>query len=315
MKITNNASFKTACIVGYGNHARNKIIPALKKANINLKFLISSKKIKLDNIIIFNDINKALDIIDKKTLIIICSPPHLHAKQSILFIKHGFNVIVEKPIALNEKEIREVILETENFKVLLIENFMYEHTKMFKKVVTYFKKEKTQIDRININFIIPALKYKSFRNSKKFGCSFIFDIGSYVISILNHLNIKYSLHSSNIRRNKNGLENLHLTIPQANKKKIIINFGYGIRYKNNIIFTIRKKKITFDKIFYGAEAYKNISYKSSSILKVERLFDVNGFENIFSKKIIYWKKKYKKNHKNYLINTIKLQELNNIYNK
>ena len=67
---------KNYCIVGYGSHAKNKIIPQLIKIK-NFR-IVSSKKLPIKN---FNNLDDAISHSNKNTVFIIV-PPQFHSKQS-----------------------------------------------------------------------------------------------------------------------------------------------------------------------------------------------------------------------------------------
>ena len=102
-------------IIGAGNFTSSTILPNLKKINANIKYIASSgglsstiiaKKYKIANSTtdyhqILNDEN-----ID---LVMITTQHHMHAKMAIEAINEGKSVFVEKPLALNQAELDEVI--------------------------------------------------------------------------------------------------------------------------------------------------------------------------------------------------------------
>ena len=58
---------------------------------------------------------------DKIDAVYIASPNYMHAKQSILAMKHGKHVLCEKPMASNAKEVRQMIEASERYGVALME--------------------------------------------------------------------------------------------------------------------------------------------------------------------------------------------------
>jgi predicted dehydrogenase/threonine dehydrogenase-like Zn-dependent dehydrogenase len=112
---TNNATSGTIGIIGAGNFTSAMILPCLKKTSANLKFISSSsglsgttlaKKYKIsnsttDNSIIFED--KDVD------LVMITTRHNSHSKLVIESLLKGKNVFVEKPLALNSKELDQII--------------------------------------------------------------------------------------------------------------------------------------------------------------------------------------------------------------
>lgn len=102
-------------IIGAGNFTKMTMLPALKGSGANLKAISSSgglsgttlaKKFGIaqsttDNEIIFKD----PDI----SAVLVTTRHNSHAKFTIKALKEGKHVFVEKPLALNEKELQEII--------------------------------------------------------------------------------------------------------------------------------------------------------------------------------------------------------------
>ena len=105
----------TIGIIGAGNFTSAMILPCLKKTSANLKFISSlsglsgttlAKKYKIgysttDNTVILED--KDVD------LIMVTTRHNSHSKLVIDSLMKGKNVFVEKPLALNQKELDQVI--------------------------------------------------------------------------------------------------------------------------------------------------------------------------------------------------------------
>lgn len=106
-------------IMGAGNFARAKLLPELKKLGANIKYISSetglsasllAKKFGIEfassgfeNILNDDEINS----------VFIMTPHHLHATQTAAVLRAGKNVFVEKPLAINSEQLREVIAEYE----------------------------------------------------------------------------------------------------------------------------------------------------------------------------------------------------------
>ena len=116
-------TIKKFCIVGYGNHAQNKILPILKEMNINSISVVSNKKNIEKNVNTYASLDQALSDLNSDTYFIICSPPHLHFSQAYSIIENGFNVFIEKPIFLSLIELKKIIQLCEKKKVFFVENF------------------------------------------------------------------------------------------------------------------------------------------------------------------------------------------------
>ena len=83
---------KKICIVGYGSHVKNTIIPSLNIQTKNIKII--TKKI-IDEFETFSSIHVALKELSKDYIFFNSTPPKFHYSISRLILSSGFNVIVE----------------------------------------------------------------------------------------------------------------------------------------------------------------------------------------------------------------------------
>ena len=102
-------------IIGAGNFTSSTILPNLKKINTNIKYIASSgglsstimaKKHSIANST--SDYHQILNDNDVD-LVLITTQHHMHAKMTMEAISAGKSVFVEKPLALNETELNEII--------------------------------------------------------------------------------------------------------------------------------------------------------------------------------------------------------------
>ena len=104
-----NNSWEEVVVIGYGNHAKTKIIPAIENAfrsKVSLvtnKNLIDKKKYK-----IYSSLE---DAFSKNTnmLFVVCNPPVLHYEYCKKILEMGFDVFVEKPGFIEYEHLRELI--------------------------------------------------------------------------------------------------------------------------------------------------------------------------------------------------------------
>ncbi|MDC0296327.1 bi-domain-containing oxidoreductase [Akkermansiaceae bacterium] len=102
-------------IIGAGNFTGATILPNLKKINTNIKFIASSgglsstimaKKYSIGNST--SDYHKILKD-DEVDLVLVTTQHYMHAKMAIQVIKANKSVFVEKPLAMNQKELDQII--------------------------------------------------------------------------------------------------------------------------------------------------------------------------------------------------------------
>lgn len=102
-------------IVGAGNFTKMTMMPILKKYNAPVKYIASSKGLsgtflakKYGIAFSASSYNEILEDDDVK-LIMITTRHNLHAPMTLDALQHGKDVFVEKPLALNNEELEQII--------------------------------------------------------------------------------------------------------------------------------------------------------------------------------------------------------------
>ncbi|MEP0481190.1 MAG: Gfo/Idh/MocA family oxidoreductase, partial [Nonlabens sp.] len=111
----NTSSNNGIAIVGAGNFTKMTMLPAMKSAPANLQYIISSgglsgttlaKKFDIANSTTdFEEVLKDSSV----STVMITTRHNLHAPMVIKSLKAGKNVFVEKPLALNNEELNDII--------------------------------------------------------------------------------------------------------------------------------------------------------------------------------------------------------------
>tara|TARA_B100000989_G_scaffold292812_1_gene269288 strand:+ start:2090 stop:3070 length:981 start_codon:yes stop_codon:yes gene_type:complete len=294
------------CIVGYGNHAKNKLLPVLLRLNKKVFGIVSSKKKVDTSIKIFKKLEQAINKADDKTIFILSSPPEVHFSQIKLLLEYNKNIFVEKPMSIHPQEVNTIIRDTRDKDIFVAEMLMYKYTKQYKHFVKFWDKKKDKCNKIECFFNIPKIPSGTFRNSNDITSSCLYDIGCYLISLLIDLKIypeNFKI-SKIVKKNKKFLQ----FIIEASTQKIdvYLEFGFGNEYVNLVKLNYMKNYIaSFEKFFYGVEAKKTITLQNTRDLKEITINDINGFEKMFEKSNLYWQKTQKVRFNN-------LKKVNNI---
>ena len=102
-------------IIGAGNFTKMTLLPALKNSSVNIKYIASSSGVTgtflAKKYSIMNSTTNYSDILTDNDigLIIITTRHNSHAKLVIESLEAGKNVFVEKPLALNDDELENII--------------------------------------------------------------------------------------------------------------------------------------------------------------------------------------------------------------
>ncbi len=132
----NNKNHKTISFlfIGAGNYASRVLIPAFKKAGAGLHTLISKKGIsgfiQARKLKFIQTSTNYLPFLNHPEIqaVAIATQHHQHAEQTILALKNHKAVFVEKPLAINQTELDQIIqtytdLSSKNSKPLLMVGF------------------------------------------------------------------------------------------------------------------------------------------------------------------------------------------------
>ncbi len=112
----NNSKFTKGIIgiIGSGNFTKMTMLPALKKTKANIKYIVSSGGINGTALAKKYNISQSTTdyelVLDDKDvdLIMITTRHNLHAEMVIKALNKGKHVFVEKPLALNNDELKEI---------------------------------------------------------------------------------------------------------------------------------------------------------------------------------------------------------------
>lgn len=271
---------KKVCIVGYGSHVEKTIIPSLSIKKKNIKIISSKPAIK--NFQIYPNIKTALKKIDKTYVIFNATPPNLHFETSKLILNMGFNLIIEKPICLNVKQLSKLKILSKKQGLFIFENMMYFYSEQF----LIFKKyvlNKSKIDTIKLNFCLPNFNKDSFRSNTNLNSSLLYDVGCYPFSLISYLG--FEMKDFNItHRFKNKILN-YLNIDFYSKKiKFFVKIGFFCKYENFVeIVYSNKTKVRFNYFFYGKKIKKKNEIILSNMKKKTFIVKENNtFKKIFN---------------------------------
>ncbi|MCF8448170.1 MAG: bi-domain-containing oxidoreductase [Bacteroidia bacterium] len=127
-------------IIGAGNFTKMSLLPALKKANAEIKYIASSNglngTILAKKFGISNSTTDYKEILLDSTIdaVMITTRHNSHAKIAIEALKAGKKVYVEKPLAINQDELTEVAANLDKGSIMIGFNRRFSpHTQAIKK--------------------------------------------------------------------------------------------------------------------------------------------------------------------------------------
>ncbi|GAB56980.1 hypothetical protein GPUN_2866 [Glaciecola punicea ACAM 611] len=241
-------------IIGYGNHVKNTIVPALVRANINIRYILvrdMNLSSKLGTINFTNSIDHILNDTEV-THVYIATPLSTHYHFCKLALLAKKNVLCEKPIAALLHQTEELFAIAQASNVLLDEMLMFSFHKQFKtlqKVMTRSKLGK--LLRLTTCFQVPHLQRENIRYDKNKGGGALFDIGFYPIaaSLLLLKNCKFS--SGKVFSQKSyDVDLTGAALFYSNEGACgIASWGLGAIYKNYIKLEYSDAEIIVNRAF------------------------------------------------------------------
>ena len=270
---------------GLGNHAINKILPALKKhKHLELYGVYSRNNDVVDkckkkfDCQSWESAEAMLDDIDLD-IVYITTPIGMHASQGIKILESNKHFWCEKPFTSSYKETKELIKLSVDQNLTVAEGFMYLYHPQFLWLKNYVRQySNEEIINIDVKFTMPCPDNPGWRYNPQMGGSTLLDIGTYNLSIILELIenespeilFKQVKNIPSIPIDMNG--HVSLVYPSG----IICNlfWGMGLPYRNEIDIVTTNGSIYSDKIFS-----KTAEYKPSFIMR-----DLKGNEQTIESK-------------------------------
>jgi predicted dehydrogenase len=243
----------------YSKHLQNRIIPSIKNNKKIVPIAIFSKKTNLikknkylQKTIIFSNKKKFLLNTSYKT-VYISSITGNHYKNCIDALNYNKNIICEKPMGLNPKQVKNIYKLAKIKKLYVHEIFQYSFHPLFLKIKDILKSNILgNLINIESKYTVPINDKKSFRFNKSLGGGSLYDIGIYPLSLniflFNNFNPK--IIKRNIVFSKRYKIDLMGSITTIYKKAAFKQeWGFNMVYQNYLKITGLKGEMKTDFIF------------------------------------------------------------------
>jgi len=283
-------------IIGYSKFAQKRLIKSIKKIK-KIDYRICSKT-KTNSNINYNNYLSGLQF--NPDLIYISLTNHLHYRYAKLFLKKGYNVVVDKPITESLQKTNELIKIAKSKKLLLSEATLFHYHEVFQKILKIIG-GKNKLQFLQSHFNIPQVKSTKNINYTKSDC--FMDMSPYAAALirlyLNINNLKVNFEYEKFS-NKKIIKSFYVL---ANDKKVKYfgNFSFDREYLSQIVF-FSKDMI----IYLPHQAFALPSSKNIKILIKEK----NKFKNLIIKK-----DDCISNYFSEVLTTLKTKKYDNFYNR
>lgn len=217
---------------------------------------------------------------DESIDVVYISVPHVfHKEISILCLKNRKSVLCEKPVTINESEIREVINVAKNNKMFFMEamktRFLPINQKV-KKIISQGVLGDIRLLQADFGFS-SAFDPKDRLYNKNLGGGALLDVGIYAISYSSFI---FGNHPKDIKSNlyigKSGVDecvSINLEYEEGKQAQLYAAINLDTVRDANIIGT--KGRIRIPRFSNADTAYILIDGKEE---KLEMPFEINGFE-------------------------------------
>ena len=261
------------CIVGIGGHARTKLIPAIEANGQAIAALVSRHLPgDLPGAPVFASLEDALAYLDRDVAIVIASPPSVHFAQAAAAIDAGFDVIVEKPAFLTVKQAGDIVARCAVSGSILVEAFMQRHTSLYRRLINYCATNR--VASLDVAFVIPSMPLDTFRSDPGIGASGLYDIGCYVLALLDDLGLAMSGPDLVGVCNAGTMTELLELTGTLCGIEVTARIGVGPHYQNSAAVRLDSGSVTnFHPLFYGRPGIKTIGETA--------IEDGNAFEAMF----------------------------------
>ncbi len=271
-------------LLGYSKISKKRIIPFFKKNKIKFSVASLSYKKKISGA--YKQFNSYEEGIKNSNAdaVYISLPNSMHYNWAFKALSKGYNVIVDKPICKNIKQLKKLINLSIKKKKLLSEAIYFNYHKQIKKLLQIVINKSIYL--INSNFIIPYPK-SGILISKKFDGGVVMDMGPYISAIPRIFKLK-KIKSKEIIINKNE-KNLIISVNFVISYNSIIytgSFMFGDFYKNDLEIFTKEKTYKLERVFSPPDNSKlSLTIKQKSKIKNILIKKDNCFKNYFNEVI------------------------------
>lgn len=279
-------------VLGCANIAVKSVIPAILSSNLYELVAVCSrtkeKAEKLANLFQCEAIEGYENIINRKDIeaLYIPLPTGLHKEWVLKSLQSNKHVLVEKSLAMNYSEAKEMVHAAQSRQLLIMENFMFQYHnqhQLVKKLISEGKIGELRCFRSSFGF--PPLDKNNFRYNQQLGGGALLDAGAYTLKATqlflgNKLTVKAAILNC-LNHEVDVYGGAFLVNPQGMFSEIA--FGFDNFYQCNYELWGSKGKIIAHKSFTPAPLHQPLITLEQQDYKEEYFADAeNHFVSILN---------------------------------
>ena len=258
-------SLLNVAVWGLGNHAQNRILPALSAIDEIKLIGVCSRNGEVVETCAeqwdcygWNDPERMLNSTEVD-VVYIATPIGVHFSLAKQAIEAGKHVWCEKPLTCRYIDTQTLVSLAEERGKVLTESFMYLYHSQFHRVKKFVDDSKG-VYSVICRFGIPALDRPGFRNSSELCGGALWDVATYTVSALLPLfpNQQVKVIFSEMLTKK-GLQvdnEGRAVLRFSQGPTAYLEWGVGVGYKNEIDLWTKDGSFFTDKIFSKPKDYR-----------------------------------------------------------
>ncbi len=232
-------------ILGYSSIVERKVLPALltipEVASIDIytrrdpsHFASVSTQYPGATIFRSDEFFDRDKIKDAYVFVYISGENHLHYKLAMNCLQKGYNIIVDKPICLSQRELIDIEEESVARNCFVSEACTWSYHKQCSHITRQLSGNKSNY--IDVKFTIPMPEPSSFRVNQSFpGHGVFWDMSVYIADLLVMLAIAdASQYRSHSLYSKHGLSEIIIFNAFSECNTLSACIGFGSQYRNSI---------------------------------------------------------------------------------
>jgi NDP-hexose-3-ketoreductase len=272
-------SLLNVAVWGLGNHAQNRILPALSAIDEIKLIGVCSRNGEVVETCAeqwdcygWNDPERMLNSTEVD-VVYIATPIGVHFSLAKQAIEAGKNVWCEKPLTCSYIDTQALVSLAEKKDKVLTESFMYLYHPQFQRVKKFVDDSKG-VHSVICRFGIPTLDKPGFRSNLELCGGALWDVATYTVSALLPLfpdqQVKVIFSEVLTKKGMQVDSEGRAVLRFSQGATAYLEWGVGVAYKNEIDLWAKDSSFFTDKIFSKPKEYQP-QYK---------IRDINGNESV-----------------------------------